>query len=344
MAIVDTVTRILDAITRGGELRRVAAENAELRERERAAIAYVRCKVKELQMVTGSLPHDIEELDDHGLLELDPIGIVADSFTKLLAQLHETGDRLREAREEIQAILLAAGVGILVVDNRMRIETCNSKAKELFSRGETEIIGQPCHKLLCHRDAPPDDCTFERVMATRQAIRRCDWVFDGRHYEVAGAPLHNRSGEITRVVLVYHDITERKQTTDALRESEEMYRSLLENAHDMFQSVAPDGTFREVNRAWREALGYGDEELARLTFLDIIHPEERDHCRDFFQRLLESRSSTRIETVFVTRDGRPLRVTGNVGCVFIDGKPTATCGIFRPLAEPARVVLVPDHP
>ncbi|MBI3923835.1 MAG: response regulator, partial [Armatimonadetes bacterium] len=78
-------------------------------------------------------------------------------------------------------------------------------------------------------------------------------------------------------------VTER---TDALLSSEERLRDLFDNAHDLIASVAPDGSFQFVNRAWLNSLDYSPEELPRLRFMDILHPDSREHCMETFQRLM----------------------------------------------------------
>jgi PAS domain S-box-containing protein len=119
----------------------------------------------------------------------------------------------------------------------------------------------------------------------------------------------------------------------ALQESELKYRDLFENANDLIQSVDKDGKFLYVNRAWRETLGYAEEEVAGLTLLDIIHPDFRMHCMDFFSRVTAGEELGHIEAMFVTKGGGSLVVEGNVNCSIVDGAPLATRGIFRDITE-----------
>lgn len=129
------------------------------------------------------------------------------------------------------------------------------------------------------------------------------------------------------------DITNRRTTEQALRESEQKYRDLFENAHDLIQSVAPDGTFQYVNRAWREALGYSSEEIKNLSLLDIIHPDSLQHCQELFARVLGGDQIERVEAQFVTKNGRSIHVEGGISCSFRDGVPIATRAIFRDVTE-----------
>jgi two-component system phosphate regulon sensor histidine kinase PhoR len=330
---MNKLKELLDTLLGNDGVKRLTDENEELREREKRVIDYVRRKTNQLLLVMGTLPLRPEELDDRSLLELDPIGIVADSFEQVLENHHITHDRLKMAQEETQAILEAAGTAILVVDEKMRIEHCNLKAVELFSKNMAmeEMIGKPCHKLLCNHEYPPADCTFEAVMASRTPMCRYDWYLEEkkRWFDVSAAPIKDKFGNITRVVLIYNDVTVRKNMEASLRESEAIYRTLFENTTDLIQSVSPDGTFRYVNKAWLENLGYEQGDLDRLNLKDIVHPDSLDHCLEFFQQLMAGKKGGHIDALFLSRDGRGIPVSGNVSCTYSEGKPVATCGIFR---------------
>lgn len=136
--------------------------------------------------------------------------------------------------------------------------------------------------------------------------------------------------------MVLEDITERTKTNVALLESEERYRDLFENANDLIQSVAPDGSIMYVNRAWRETLGYSEEEIPALSLFDVIHPDSLAHCMEMFQHVIAGEAVERVEAMFVTKDGRPVTVEGSVSCKFRNGNPVATRGIFRDITERKR--------
>ncbi len=123
----------------------------------------------------------------------------------------------------------------------------------------------------------------------------------------------------------------------ALRESEERYRDLFENASDLIQSVAPDGSFLYVNSAWRRTLGYQDEEIKGLSIYDVVHPECHAHCRELFSRVIAGERLDRVEVTFVTKERKAIVVEGSVNCLFADNSPVTTRGIFRDITERKRM-------
>ncbi|MCP4205043.1 MAG: PAS domain S-box protein, partial [bacterium] len=123
-----------------------------------------------------------------------------------------------------------------------------------------------------------------------------------------------------------------RQAEIALALSEEKYRDLLENATDLIQSVSPDGRFQYVNRAWKETLGYVDQDVQKLRLWDVVrqHPTSD---RDVVQSILAGDGQGRLEAIFVTREGQEISVEGSINSRFVDGLPVATRGIFRDITE-----------
>lgn len=125
----------------------------------------------------------------------------------------------------------------------------------------------------------------------------------------------------------------RKQAEAALAASQAKYQDLLENANDLVQSVSPEGRFQFVNRSWRKALGYDQDEISRLTLWDVVHSEHHRHFAKVLGKIFRGGHVERVEVVFVAKNGREIYLEGSLNARFVAGEPVATRGIFRDITE-----------
>jgi diguanylate cyclase (GGDEF)-like protein/PAS domain S-box-containing protein len=125
----------------------------------------------------------------------------------------------------------------------------------------------------------------------------------------------------------------------ARRESEERYRELFDSMQELVQSVAPDGRFVYVNRAWRETLGYAADEIPALRLLDIVPPDEAERVKARFARAVAGEKFTNVEGRLVAKDGRVVHVEADFHFVRKDGEPVASRTIFRDVTRRKEVEL-----
>lgn len=129
------------------------------------------------------------------------------------------------------------------------------------------------------------------------------------------------------------DITERKLAEDGLKQSEERYRDLVENAEDLIYEHDLKGNYTASNKAGERITGYTLEESLRLNLTETVAPECIEKAMEMMRRKLAGEHVTAYELVILGKDGRRIPVEVNTRLVLKNGIPVGVQGIARDLSE-----------
>jgi PAS domain S-box-containing protein len=122
-------------------------------------------------------------------------------------------------------------------------------------------------------------------------------------------------------VSIVRDISERKRAENALRESEEKYRILVEQANDGIL-IVQDGMIKFANSRLAEAHGRTVEELVNTNFLDYVRPDEMPRVAKRYHRRLAGEDVEQVyETVILHKEGYDIPVEVNAGTITYQGSP-----------------------
>ncbi len=261
-------------------------------------------------------------------------------------------EALRESEEMYRALYESSRDAIMTIaPPKWEFTAGNPATIALFgARDEREFVAAAPWSLS--PEYQPDG-EFSSVKARQMidlAMERGSHFFEWTHKKFDGEEFF---ATVTLIRMIYRgqpllqatvrDITVSKRAEEALRESEERYRDLAENAAELIQSVSPEGRYLYVNRAWRETLGYAQEEILHLNMTDVVAPEHLPQCQEVLAKVMEGATINDVETVFVAKNGNKIIVRGSVNCRLIDGKAVSTRGIFRDITARHEIEQMKDE-
>ncbi|WP_083422012.1 PAS domain S-box protein [Arsenicibacter rosenii] len=131
------------------------------------------------------------------------------------------------------------------------------------------------------------------------------------------------AGDLISFTLIGEDVTNKRRVASALSFSNAQLQDLVDNTSDLIQLLTLDGKFIFVNRAWKEVLGYSSDQIAALNLRDVLHPDYVDITFDRLKRIQDGEKMPHFETVFKSKNGRTIFLSGSVNCRYDQGRPTA---------------------
>ena len=190
-----------------------------------------------------------------------------------------TQERLRQSEERYRILVATTPHGIGEIDPFGTITFANDAYSRLYGYSTKEMVGKSIFDMQTSQ-AEADQLREYLALVRCQSLYPSPWISKERtrtgeliDVQVDWDYKRDAQGDITGFIFVITDITQRKRDENELRESEAKYRRLHETMMDAFVAVDMEGRIQETNHAYQSMLGYSDEELRQLTYLDLTPHE-----------------------------------------------------------------------
>lgn len=207
-------------------------------------------------------------------------GMARDVTERRTAELQrqEALERLRMRTAEFHALFEHAPIGLDLHDKERRYVRVNEELASIHGAGASEHVGRSSAEITPEH-APLFDFMMAEVLTTGKMIER---EVSGesaaepgvkKHWLVGHFPVLGGNGEVVAVGSYMRDITARKQAEEALRESEERFRTLADSVAQMVWIANPDGRILWYNRRWQDCIGSNPREVQNWGWERLQHPE-----------------------------------------------------------------------
>ncbi|MEJ6480828.1 PAS domain S-box protein [Nostoc punctiforme UO1] len=250
-----------------------------------------------------------------------------------------------ESLSLLDALLEAAPVALCFLDRELRYLRINQVFADINGLTIEEHLGRKFGEVLPAMAAEFEQ-QLQRVLDTGEPVLNVEisgetreqskrygyWL--GNYY-----PVNNSMGETVGIGIILADVTAAKQTEVALRESEERFRAMFNQAAVGITLVALDGKFIQVNPALSEITGYSPEELMQITFEEITHPDDLAVDLENARRVLTKEiSGYSLEKRYICKDGSIVWVNLTSSAVWdTNGQPKYALGIIEDISDRKRV-------
>jgi diguanylate cyclase (GGDEF)-like protein/PAS domain S-box-containing protein len=221
---------------------------------------------------------------------------VADDIT----EHKKAEEQLRESELQYRSLIEQASDGIYVTDGHGRLALANSRCCEMLGYDASELLG--AHFSITYVDAERSQAEERMRQVLAGAMLRFERQVRRKDGRTFLAEFSSRMLDNGMIQVIFHDITKRRLAEDRLRESEERYRTLIEQASDGIFIADGHGRFLMVNTRGAELLGYPPDELVGLDgALTYLESERGVHA----QRMHDIRAGKALhfERTVVRKDG-----------------------------------------
>jgi len=250
-------------------------------------------------------------------------------------------DALRESEQRLATIFREMPAVIAITDlEDGRLIDINEACERVLGYARDEIIGRRSEELSIFVSPGTREQYVSEMRRLGRLSGREMVVRDKRGLEVHGlvSAVPVEVGGRRCLLNVFSDISVLKRAEHALRESEERFRALYEQAPIAYQSLDAEGRFLDVNPSWQQILGYSREEVIGRSFAEFLAPKYVERFRHSFPLFKAAGETHNVEFEMLRKDGARVLVSfdGRIGR-FADGSFQRTHCALQDVTERRRL-------
>jgi PAS domain S-box-containing protein len=275
-----------------------------------------------------------------GLIEVDagPFAFTLSAIAVLLGLFrYRLTDIVPAARDTIVENMSDA---FFAIDESDRIVDFNPAARRIIGREVTAAIGVPIERVLPAWSALDSGGADRSVSgATEMKVAVADSLEGLRDFEVRSSPVRTKDGRLTGRVLFLRDITEEKRTREALRQTEEASKVIIDSIEDGYYEIDLHGTFTRVTEATARIIGSPRAEVVGRTFREFTDATSAGRLADVYREVARTGEAIkRLEYSVNAPDGRSGHLEASASIIRdAGGNPVGFRGIIRDVTERKRV-------
>ena len=249
-------------------------------------------------------------------------------------------EELRLGEERFRNIFENASDIIYIHDLDGNYISINDAGERIFGYSREETL-----RMNMRDVAVPDQLQVVRDQLSKKVgggLRQTSYEVDcirkdGRRVtlEVNSSVIY-KDGEPVAVQGIARDVTDRKRVEAAIRENEERYRDLFENANDLIYTHDLEGNFTSINRAGEKITGYTRDEAVRMHIGRVVAPEFLEQAKRMISNKVGGEAPSAYELEIVAKNGNRVSLELSTRLIYNDGKPVGIQGIGRDITERKR--------
>jgi PAS domain S-box-containing protein len=292
---------------------------SKLRQKNQIAVIEIAAR-KQTEMELLKYKDHLEDLVKRRTAELEKANL---DLTDEITERKKAEEALRESEQRWATTLKSIGDAVIATDTAGKITFMNAVAEALTGWALIEALGTPITKIFDiineytrqNVENPVVKILQQGVitgLANHTVLVRKDRT------EIAiddsGAPIKNETGNITGVVLIFRDITERKLAESKNRQ----LSAIVESSNDAIIGKTLDGIITSWNKGAEKIYGYAEAEVINKSILILAPPDRKDEIPRLIDRIKRGENIQNFETIRLKKDGNEIPITLTISPILDD--------------------------
>jgi PAS domain S-box-containing protein len=255
-----------------------------------------------------------------------------------ITERKQADEKIKQSEEKYRDLFQNANDAICIVDSDLKYKDVNNKTVEMFGYTKEELLNMSVYDLIPCEQIPISEIEFDelRKKGSYEKFVGKARTKNGRLIDVeVSSSVIKEGGNIIGSRDIIRDVTERAQNEEALRESEERYRTIIEYSNDMIWTLDNEGCFLFFNKRSEEITGYRLEDWKGKSFAPLISEKDLPNVIEIFHKIMEGQSQ-QYEVVVKNKDGSDLIISVNTAPIYSKGKVVGTVSFGRDITDRKR--------